>query len=76
MSLGSDARIHLRAHYHGVLSTRSRAMEGWPFGSVVPYALDAQAWPILCASRLAEHTKNFAADSRVSLLVQPLHSRP
>lgn len=70
MSLGTDARRHLRAQRHGVLATLSRATEGWPFGSVVPYALDAQAWPVILTSRLAEHTKNFTADPRVSLLVQ------
>lgn len=68
MSLGTDARRHLRAQRHGVLATLSRAVEGWPFGSVVPYALDAQARPVILTSRLAEHTKNFTADPRVSLL--------
>lgn len=69
MSLGADARLHLRVQWQGVLATLSRAVEGWPFGSVVPYALDAQARPVICTSRLAEHTKNFTADPRVSLLV-------
>lgn len=69
MSLGTDARRHLRAQRHGVLATLSRAVEGWPFGSVVPYALDAQARPVILTSKLAEHTKNFTADPRVSLLV-------
>jgi putative heme iron utilization protein len=70
VSLGTDARRHLRAQRHGVLATISRAIEGWPFGSVVPYALDSQARPVILTSRLAEHTKNFTADPRVSLLVQ------
>ena len=69
MSLARDARHWLRAHRHGLLSTHSRAVEGYPFGSVVPYVLDHQACPILLTSRLAEHTKNMAADARVSLLV-------
>jgi putative heme iron utilization protein len=69
MSLGLEARRHLRAQRHGVLSTLSRALEGYPFGSVVPYVLDQQAVPVILVSRLAEHTKNISADPRVSLLV-------
>jgi putative heme iron utilization protein len=69
MTLGRIARQHLRAHPAGVLSTLSRAVEGYPYGSIVPYALDAAACPVLLASRLAEHTRNFTADPRVSLLV-------
>lgn len=68
MSLGLEARRHLRAQRHGVLSTISRALEGYPFGSVVPYVLDQQAVPVILVSRLAEHTKNISADPRVSLL--------
>lgn len=69
MSLASDARRWLRAHRHGLLSTHSRAVEGYPFGSVVPYVLDHDACPVLLISRLAEHTKNLAGDARVSLLI-------
>lgn len=69
MSLAQDARRWLRAHRYGLLSTHSRAVEGFPFGSVVPYVLDHEACPVLLVSRLAEHTKNLAADPRVSLLI-------
>lgn len=69
MSLGAEARRQLRAHHHGVLCTISRALEGYPFGSVVPFVLDAQARPLILVSRLAEHTRNIGADPRLSLLV-------
>ena len=69
MSLARDARRWLRAHRHGLLSTHSRAVEGYPFGSVAPYVLDHEACPVMLISRLAEHTRNLAADARVSLLV-------
>jgi len=69
LSLARDARLWLRAHRHGLLSTHSRAVEGYPFGSVVPYVLDHNACPVLLISRLAEHTKNLAGDARVSLLI-------
>lgn len=69
MSLARDARCWLRAHRYGLLSTHSRAVAGYPFGSVVPYVLDHDACPLLLISRLAEHTKNLAGDAHVSLLI-------
>ena len=69
MSLARDARCRLRAHRNGLLSTHSRAVEGYPFGSIVPYVLDHEACPVLLISRLAEHTKNLVGDARVSLLI-------
>jgi heme iron utilization protein len=69
MSLAQDARCRLRAHRYGLLSTHSRAVDGYPFGSVVPYVLDHDGCPVMLISRLAEHTKNLAADARVSLLI-------
>lgn len=69
MSLARDARLWLRAHRHGLLSTHSRAVEGYPFGSVAPYVLDHDACPVLLISRLAEHTKNLEGDARTSLLI-------
>ncbi|MEU7815031.1 pyridoxamine 5'-phosphate oxidase family protein [Pseudonocardia sp. NPDC049154] len=42
---------------------------GFPFGSVVAYALDDEGSPLLCLSDLAEHSRNLAADPRASLLV-------
>ena len=69
MSDARSARCYLRAHRHGVLATISRRLDGYPFGSVAPFALDHAARPILLLSRLAEHTKNIGADARASLLV-------
>jgi putative heme iron utilization protein len=69
VNLARQARCLLRARRHAVLSTNSQAFAGYPFGSVVPYVLDAGAAPILLVSRLAEHAKNIAADPRVSLIV-------
>lgn len=73
MSLARDARRWLRAHRYGVLSTHSRALAGYPFGSVVPYVLDHETCPVLLISRLAEHTKNIGGDARVSLLIHEFH---
>ncbi len=69
--LGREARRFVRAQSQGVLSTLSVRMEGFPFGSVAPYALDHAGRPLLLISTLAEHTRNIDADARVSLIVQP-----
>lgn len=69
--LGSEARRFVRGQQNGVLSTLSRRLEGFPFGSVAPYITDHQGRPVILISTLAEHTRNLDADARVSLIVQP-----
>lgn len=64
-----EARALLRHVKHGVLGTLSRRHDGWPFGSIVPYALDRTGAPLILIASIAEHTRNIAADDRVSLLV-------
>jgi putative heme iron utilization protein len=66
---GKHARELLLKEYRGVLSTHSKAMPGFPFGSVVPYCLDAQGWPLILISRIAQHTHNLGQDAKCSLLV-------
>ena len=51
------------------LSTVSRKQPGFPFGSVMPYGLDARGRPIFLVSTMAMHTQNLQADPRASLLV-------
>lgn len=63
------ARELLLKEYRGVLSTLSKSMPGYPFGSVVPYCLDAQGHPLLLISRIAQHTHNLQQEARCSLLV-------
>jgi heme iron utilization protein len=53
----------------GSLSTWSRKQPGFPFGSVMPYALDEHGRPIFLISTMAMHTQNLQADPRGSLLV-------
>ncbi|MGA8220354.1 MAG: DUF2470 domain-containing protein [Candidatus Acidiferrales bacterium] len=53
----------------GSLSTLSRKQPGFPFGSVMPYALDERANPVFLISTMAMHTQNAQADPRSSLLV-------
>ena len=70
-SNGDAARCFVRSQHSGVLSTLSQRVEGYPFGSVAPFMLDLAGCPVILISTLAEHTKNIAADPRVSLIVQP-----
>lgn len=69
MTNGRDARRYLRGHRSGVLSTLSAKLNGYPFGSIVPFVLDRDCRPVILISALAEHARNLAADPRASLIV-------
>jgi putative heme iron utilization protein len=69
MTHGEEARRFLRSHRSGVLSTLSASLPGYPFGSIVPFALDAGCRPVILISALAEHAKSLAGDPRASLIV-------
>ncbi len=71
VSPAQEARAFARKCHHGVLSTLSKRLEGFPFGSVSPFMLDAAGSPIILISNLAEHSKNLSADARCSLILQP-----
>ncbi len=58
----------------GSLSTMSRKLPGFPFGSVMPYALDDAGRPVFLISSMAMHTQNLIGDARASLLVTPPES--
>lgn len=53
----------------GTLSTLSRKHAGFPFGSLMPYALDSDGRPIFLISNMAMHTQNLKGDPRASLFV-------
>jgi heme iron utilization protein len=63
------ARTLLERETLGTLSTQSVKHAGFPFGSVMPYALGADAAPLFLISAMAIHTQNVVADPRASLLV-------
>jgi heme iron utilization protein len=54
----------------GTLSTLSAKLPGYPFGSLMPYALDASGRPIFLISNMAMHTQNLKKDGRASLFVE------
>lgn len=62
-------RTLLEAERVGTLSTHSQRRPGWPFGSVMPYALTSAGMPVFLISGMAVHTHNVLADARASLLV-------
>jgi len=53
----------------GTLATQSAKHPGFPFASVMPYALLDDASPLFLISGMAIHTQNVLADPRASLLV-------
>jgi putative heme iron utilization protein len=53
----------------GTLSSLSRNHSGFPFGSLMPFALDPAGRPTFLISNMAMHTQNLKFDPRCSLFV-------
>jgi len=68
-SFAERARTLMYLGRIGSLSTHSRKQPGFPFGSVMPYALDEHGRSVFLVSAMAMHTQNLQADPRASLLV-------
>ena len=68
-SFAERARTLMHSGRIGSLSTLSRKQPGFPFGSLMPYALDGQGRPIFLISTMAMHTQNLRSDPRASLFV-------
>jgi heme iron utilization protein len=65
------ARTLMAASRVGSLATLSSVEPvGYPFGSVVSYALDDHGRPLLLLSDLAEHSRNLKGDPRASLMTK------
>ncbi|XVE90163.1 hypothetical protein DITRI_Ditri20bG0056000 [Diplodiscus trichospermus] len=64
-----EIRTVLDQSTRGMLSTFSQQHEGYPSGSMVDFAGDANGSPILAVSSLAVHTKDLLANPKCSLLV-------
>lgn len=69
MTHASECRTLVAEAQHATLSTLARDPAGHPYGSLVAIASDARGRPLLCLSRLAEHTENLRARPEASLLV-------
>jgi heme iron utilization protein len=68
------ARRLLNHQSFGVLSTHSADVEGYPFGSIAPYALDYEGEPAILISDIAQHTRNIKRNNKVSLTVFDPHA--
>ncbi|XP_024024675.1 glutamyl-tRNA reductase-binding protein, chloroplastic [Morus notabilis] len=64
-----EIRTVLDRSVRGVLSTLSQKHDGYPSGSMVDFACDADGSPILAVSSLAVHSKDLSANAKCSLLV-------
>jgi heme iron utilization protein len=74
-SLAERARTLVSVGRIGSLSTHSRKVPGFPFGSVMPYAADHLGRPVFFISSMAMHTQNLHQDARAGLLIaQPDYS--
>jgi hypothetical protein len=62
------SRRLIRTVRQAMLATRHAERDGWPFASLVQTACDHAARPLMLLSDLAAHSRNIAADDRVSLL--------
>ena len=69
MTLAQRAQALLQEGRSGCLSTHSAKLAGFPFGSLMPYALDGEGRPVFFISNLAMHTQNLRADPRASLFI-------
>lgn len=68
-TLAQRARALIETGGYSSLSTMSIKHPGYPFGSVMPYAIDSQGRPIVLISQMATHTKNLRAQPKATLLV-------
>ena len=68
-SFAERARTLMHSGRIATLSTHSRKQPGFPFGSLMPYALDKDGRPIFLISTMAMHAQNLQADPRASLFV-------
>lgn len=69
LTLAEESRTLITNGSFGVLSTISAGNDGYPFGSVVEYGIDADGCPVFAFSTLSPHTADVKKDGRCSLTV-------
>ncbi|MBI2373174.1 MAG: pyridoxamine 5'-phosphate oxidase family protein [Deltaproteobacteria bacterium] len=67
----ADVRRWLLTHKAATLCTTAAKPDllGWPFGSIVPFALTGDGRPFILIARIAAHTANLERDDRATLFV-------
>ena len=68
--LAEKSKLLLQDCDYSTLATQSLKHSGFPFASVVPYALDELGRPLFLISSMATHTKNLKTDDHACLLVE------
>ncbi len=66
---GERVRTLMAGRTDGTLSTIALDPSGYPFGSIVTFALADDGAPLILMSTMAEHARNLDADGRASLMV-------
>lgn len=64
-----QAAALMRSQHTGVLSTHSVSMQGYPFGSVMPFLMTEEGNLVVYASDIAQHSRNMQKHNKVSLCV-------
>ncbi|WP_192954784.1 HugZ family pyridoxamine 5'-phosphate oxidase [Gallaecimonas mangrovi] len=64
-----QARELLLKIQSGVLATHSKALPGYPFGSVTPFVLDRDGSLLIFISDIAQHSRNLNMDPKCSVTV-------
>ncbi|MFT4514646.1 MAG: putative heme iron utilization protein [Planctomycetota bacterium] len=65
----ATVRALFSSEHNATLCTAHAEMDGWPFGSIVPYLLTPQGDALVFLSDISEHSKNLQADERATLFV-------
>lgn len=73
-SLAEKAKTLVYKNRLATLSTLSKRHPDWPFGSLMPYALDHSGRPVFLVSTMAMHTQNVERDSRASLFISRIEA--
>ena len=68
-SLAERARTLAAIGRIGSLATHSQRFPGFPFGSMMPFAIDDLGRPVFFISSMAMHTQNLHQDRHASLLI-------
>lgn len=64
-----EARQLAQSNDTAVLSTISKKLMGYPFGSVSPFMLTSEGQVVFYVSDIAQHARNLSVDNRLSITV-------
>jgi len=67
----ADVHQWLQEVHYGTLSTISQTegLEGFPIGSIVPFAVDTDGKPYVLIAEIAAHTKNLLSSDKMNLFI-------